>query len=271
MKREFRVPILTYHSQNIRGNGTADNDHAALAADLTALHRAGYRVSPLDRLVGALEGRVRARALRRAVVLTFDDGCDFDVRDLDYPGHGLQRSFLGILEEFRSRFGRSAAGVHATTFVIASGDARRVIDADSLFGRGWISDDWWAEVDRGGRIAVENHGWDHNHPALAGEGRGGFQAIDTHEACLEQVVRAAGAIAARTGRWPAYFAYPFGEASDYLRDSFFPEYPGVHGCRAAFGTEPGHVTPGSNRWDLPRYVCGRDWSEPGELLALLGD
>jgi peptidoglycan/xylan/chitin deacetylase (PgdA/CDA1 family) len=265
----FHVPILTYHSQSIRGDGTANNDHVALAADLRELDGAGFRVVPLDWLTDVLDGERRVRKLHRAVVLTFDDGCDFDVRDLEFPDHGPQRSFLGILEDFRREAGAAARHLHATTFVIASRAARRVIDTGSLFGRGWISDDWWRETDRGGRIAVENHGWDHNHPDLAGEGRGGFQAIETYAQCLEQVVRAAGAIEARTGRWPRYFAYPFGESSDYIRDIFFPQYTDVHGCRAALGTEPGPVTSESSRWNLPRYVCGRDWTAPEGLLDIV--
>ena len=263
------VPILTYHSQNVCGRSTADNDHAALAADLRALQSAGIRIVPLDWLADALDGRRPGRKLKRCVVLTFDDGCDFDVRDLDYPDHGLQQGFLGILEDFRREAGAAARDLHATSFVIASREARLAIDTGSLFRRGWISDDWWRETDRGGRIAIENHGWDHNHPDLAGDGRGSFEGIGTHEQCLEQVVRAAGAIEAKIGRWPRYFAYPFGESSEYLRETFFPGYPEVHGCRAALGTEPGRVTQASDRWNLPRFVCGRDWTSPGELIELL--
>ncbi|MDX1555097.1 MAG: polysaccharide deacetylase family protein, partial [Xanthomonadales bacterium] len=158
-----------------------------------------------------------------------------------------------------------------TTFVIASRDARRQIDAGSLFGKGWISDDWWQITDREGLLAVENHGWDHNHPDLAGDARGNFHTVDTHEQCLGQVVRAADAIEALTGRRPRYFAYPFGESSEYIREVFFPKYTELHRCRAALGTAAGPVTPETCRWNLPRYVCGRDWASPGDLLRLLGD
>jgi len=264
------VPILTYHSQNIRGNDYAVNDHIALREDLGFLHSAGFRVIPLDAALDWLEGAQNEVSMERAVVLTFDDGCDFDVRDLEYPGHGLQRSFLGIFEDFRAKVGAAAQpGLHATSFVIASREARRIIDRGSLFGQGWISDDWWQDVSSTGLISIENHGWDHNHPNLAGASRGSFHTVDTHEQCVQQVAQAAGAIEAITGRWPQYFAYPFGESSPYIREQFFPGHTEVHGCRAALGTEPGALTTSSDRWNLPRFVCGRDWKSPQELLSLI--
>lgn len=265
------VSILTYHSQNIRGNQSADNDHVALAADLNAIHEAGRRVIALDRLLDWLEGTEADETVSDAVVLTFDDGCDFDVRDIEYPGHGIQRSFLGIMEDFLNRIPEEACpALHAATFVIASRDARRQIDAASLFGKDWIRDDWWRVADAGGLLSVENHGWDHNHPALEGDARGNFHTVDSHDQCVEQVVRAAEAIKGKTGRRPKYFAYPFGESSAYIREVFFPEFSDLHGCRAALGTEAGPVSRQTNRWNLPRYVCGRDWASPRELLHLLG-
>ena len=265
------VPILTYHSQNIQGDRHADNDHRALEADLVALSEAGRRVVPLDRLLDWLEGRVSAESVVDAVVLTFDDGCDFDIRDIDYPGHGPQRSFSGIMQEFQERFAPTDSPViHATSFVIASADARRQIDAGSLFGQGWISDDWWKAAEASPLLSIENHGWDHNHPDLAGDDRGNFHTVDSHEQCVEQVVRAADTIETLSGRRPHYFAYPFGESSEYIRDVFFPEFADLHGCRAALGTDPGLVGPETNRWNLPRFVCGRDWTSANDLLNLTG-
>jgi len=264
------IPVLTYHSQNICGNVYAQNDHIALHDDLRVLHRHGYLLAPLDWLADWLEGRRDDADLERRVILTFDDGCDLDVRDLDYPGHGLQRSFQGILNDFQAQSARPAPALHATAFVIASREARHTIDRGSLFGQGWISDDWWRSTDTGGLIAIENHGWDHNHPDLAGGQRGGFHTVDTQEQCLQQVVQAAAAIELVTGRRPRYFAYPFGESSAYIRETFFPLFTGRHGCRAALGTDPGPVKHSSDRWNLPRFVCGRDWKSPQELLELIG-
>lgn len=260
--------VLTYHSQNVGGERSPVNDHTALAADLEALHAAGLRLAPLASLLGSLEGS--AWPADTTVCLTFDDGCDLDVRDIEFPGAGLQRSFLGILEDFRRRHGPEAQpGLHATSFVIASAEARRRIDARSLFARGWMNDDWWAAAARHPLMAIGNHGLDHNHPDLGGNGRGGFSIIDSPERCREQVLRAAILIEQRCGRWPEAFAYPFGESSDYLRGTWFPGFVAEHRCRAAFGTAPGWITPDSDRWNLPRFVCGRDWTTPGELLGLL--
>ena len=265
------VPILTYHSQNICGNDTANNDHVALEADLHALHAAGRKVVTLDTLLDWVDGKADDHSVAKAVVLTFDDGCDFDVRDIEYPEHGLQRSFAGIMLDFLGCFhADERPALHATSFVIASAEARRQIDAGSLFGKGWMNHDWWGAVDAAGLIAIENHGWDHNHPDLEGDSRGNFHTVDTHEQCLEQVVRAALEIERHTERRPAYFCYPFGESSDYIRDVFFPEFADQHRCRAALGTEAGVVTRETNRWNLPRFVCGRDWNSPQALVDLLG-
>lgn len=264
------IPILTYHSQNIGGSRTADNDHVALAADLVALIDSGRRIISLDLMMDWFEGRVGEDKVRDSVVMTFDDGCDFDVRDIDYPGHGVQRSFLGIMQDFLSRYRASEKpSLHASCFVIASWEARHQIDQGSLFGEGWMSDDWWQDADANPMLSIENHGWDHNHPDLEGDARGNFHTVDNREQCMEQVVHAAEAIQHVTGRQPRYFAYPFGESSNYIREVFFPEYPELHRCRAAVGTEPGLVNPDSDLWNLPRYVCGRDWTSPEELLNLL--
>jgi peptidoglycan/xylan/chitin deacetylase (PgdA/CDA1 family) len=264
--------ILTYHSQNIAGDESHNNDHVALREDLQRLHAEGLKVAPLDSLAESLDQPPGTLSFSGDICLTFDDGCDFDVRDIDYPGFGLQRSLLGILQDFISRHGAGAQpGLHATSFVIASEQARRLIDERSLFGKGWISDDWWGKAADSGLMTIGNHGWDHNHPDLApvGERAAEFASVNTKEQCDLQVIEAARFIASRSGAWPGWFAYPFGESSAYIRESYFPKYAAGHNCHGALGTDPGHVTSSSDRWNLPRYVCGRDWRTPGQLIELL--
>jgi len=268
-----KAAILAYHSQNIAGNETRNNDHVALAADLEALHAAGCRFVSLATLVDTVFAGGEQASHAPLVCLTFDDGCDYDVRSLEFPGHGVQPGLLQIMEDFAERHGKAAQpGLHATSFVIASPEARRQIDGKSLFGSGHMSDDWWKKADAHPMMAIGNHGWDHNHPDLEEEHypRGGFEQVNSAGHCHQQVVQAAEYIARQTGRSPRFFAYPFGESSAYIREEYFPIRRDEHGCLAAIGTDPGMVSAKSDRWNLPRFVCGRDWSAPAELLAVLG-
>ena len=268
----MNVPILTYHSQNIAGDDHGSNDHVALKEDLIALDQAGFKIRALDQLLDRFDDPERAvdSSSSHEVVLTFDDGCDFDVRDITWPGHGEQRSFLGILQDFVEQHGQLAQPeLHATIFVIASAQARTIIDSKSLSGQEWISDSWWGEADAHPLLSIGSHGWDHNHPDLPGDRRGNFHSVDDHRQCLLQIVHAASAIELKTDRWPTLFAYPFGESSDYIRKEFFPNHTELHDCRAALGTEPGFLSEESDRWNLPRFVCGRDWSSASELLRLI--
>lgn len=268
----MKAAILAYHSQNIAGNETRNNDHVALAADLEALHAAGCRFIPLATLIDVVFTDDPPVSEAPLVCLTFDDGCDFDVRTLEFPGYGVQPGLLQIMEDFVKHHGKTAQpGLHATSFVIASPKARRLIDRKSLFGLNHMSDDWWLKADAHPMMAIGNHGWDHNHPDLEEEHypRGGFAQVNTLRDCHQQVGRAAEYIAQKIGRKPRFFAYPFGESSDYIRDEYFPMNGDEHGCLAALGTWPGLVSAQSNRWNLPRFVCGRDWSTPSELLAAL--
>jgi peptidoglycan/xylan/chitin deacetylase (PgdA/CDA1 family) len=268
----MKAAILAYHSQNIAGNETASNDHVALAADLDALHAAGCRFISLASLANGVFEGAPLLADRPLICLTFDDGCVFDVRTLEFQGHGTQTGFLQIMENFVGLHGSKAQpGLHATSFVIASPRARRIIDRKSLFGKLHIGDDWWLEAESHPLLAIGNHGWDHNHPDLDEEhyARGGFKVVDTHERCNQQVVEAGEFIEQKTGCYPGFFAYPFGESSSYIRELYFPLHRHEHRCVSALGTEPGLLTENSDRWNLPRLVCGRDWSAPAELLATL--
>lgn len=260
-------PILTYHSQLIFGNDYHDNSHVALAEDLERIRAAGKRVVPLAALVDALLAQDTRFAFDEVVVITFDDGTDYDWHDLVHPQFGPQRSFAAIL---RAQMARAGAWCGATSFVLASAEARNAISREAMVQE-LMHDDWWAQAQAEGVLDIQSHGWDHRHPCLPPEAGvlGHFFGVDDAASCALQVERAAEEIARISGRRPDLFAYPYGQASDYLRREYLPQRAVEHGFRAAVGTVPEHVHAASDRWYLPRYIHVENWKTPGELDALL--
>src|SRR5688500_5446870 len=199
MPMKARVPILTWHAMHVAGHIYADNDHVAFREDLETVHALGLRIVPLAEIAAALvEGRFDT--LAGCVGLSLDDGSDFDYHDLPHPAWGPQRGMAGILADFRARHGIVP---HATTFVIASPAAREELDRTCMIGCRWWNDDWWGTAERSGLMAVESHGWDHNHESLAETAttarRGTFHVESSDEAHAE-IVQAAARIRERRGR-----------------------------------------------------------------------
>lgn len=158
--------------------------------------------------------------------------------------------------------------------MIASPQVRGELDDACLVGRGWMSDGWWREAAASGLVSIENHSWDHNHPAASrtcqrDQRKGAFDTIETEEECAAEVEGAARYIDEQTGRWPVLFAYPGGTASEYLREQYFPERGERHRTLAAFAADGGFVTRASSRWFVPRFVCGAHWRDPVELERIL--
>lgn len=273
----MRAIVLAYHAVNIAGNDYDNNDHVAFAADLRLIDDLGLRIVPLRWIVDELLGRAD-RGLARAVALTCDDGSDLDYFDTDYPGHGRQRSLFNALLDFRCERGREAQpGLHLTSFVIASPEARAVIDRRCLFDRGWMRDTWWRAAQASGLISIENHSWDHNHAELPrtvqrDQVKGTFLSIDSYADADAEIRQASDWLDAHCpSRATSLFAYPYGESNDYLVEEYFPQCAREHRLRAAIGTQPAPIDPASNVWTLPRYVCGPHWSAPGGLEKLLRD
>lgn len=265
------VPVLTYHATNVAGNDYATNDHVALAEDLALLDALGHVVVPLVDVVAAHAGA--ADLPDKAVAITFDDGTDFDYHDLDHPLHGRQRSMLNVLRDFATARG-GTRNVTATAFVIASPAARREMDRECLVGRGWFNDDWWPLAVASGLVSIGNHSWDHNHPSTseaAARGRAGtFRSIDDEALAHREIREAHDYIAQRAANDAAdLFAYPYGESNAFLVEDYFPRGYHTTRTRAAFDTEPAHVTDASSRWRLPRYVCGAHWKRVEDLRHLL--
>lgn len=259
--------VLTYHSNNVTGSDYASNDHVALAADLQLLFHCDIDVVSLQRLVCCLLGQTDWPA-RPAVALSFDDGSWFDWYDLMHPTLGPQPSFRRILAE-------APLPACATSFVIASPEARHQLDHSCLIGQGWWGDEWWPEAAAGQLIQIENHSWDHNHETLnstvLGDRRKGtFYSVNDEWAAEREIVAAKRYIEQRGGGLTsALFAYPYGEASDFLSRDFFPRRGRELGFKAAFTTEPRPVRAGDDPWTLGRYVCGHHWKSTDQLAQIL--
>ncbi|HUQ28735.1 MAG TPA: polysaccharide deacetylase family protein [Usitatibacter sp.] len=266
--------ILTFHSHNVSGDTYATNDHVALDATLTTLER--LRI-PVLRLVDVAR-RLRAKNFDslppRFACITFDDGSDYDWRDAEFPGHGVQRSMFSILRSHsRSLLGLAwLRRARATSFVIASARARDEIAAAALGDAALMSDAWWAGAQRSGLMDIGTHGWNHVHPAVSEmasrpELVEHFERIESPEDARLQVDRAFESIQASAGGDAGrIFAYPYGQVSDFVADRHLPSHGGIV---AAVAVEPRPVTASSDPWRMPRYVCGPHWSSDEELEKLL--
>ncbi|MCP5476350.1 MAG: polysaccharide deacetylase family protein [Rhodanobacteraceae bacterium] len=264
MKNPNPPLILCYHSTNVSGHDYALNDHVALRADLAALHAAGFD------LVHASDLDTAPQAGRPRAAITFDDGMVLDALDFEHPSWGHQDSFLRILRDHHEQTGQHC---QAASFVIASPQARAELDRKDFLSLNVWHDDWWQEANDSGYMTIENHSWDHNHPSLdrsvqRNNERGSFLSIETLDEAMAEVAQACDYIEQRCGRRPSLFAYPWGQANDYLVEEFFPQRGADLGLTAAFVTTPRADRP-INRWSIPRWVCGTDWRSPEDFAALL--
>ena len=282
LSSRMAIPILTYHSQNIAGNDYATNDHVAFAEDLQLLSSLGWRVVPLTEVVEMLlkPDANWPDCSHNVVAISFDDGSDFDFRDLPHPNAGIQRSLLNVMRDFNATHAGAQPTLHATAFVIVSPDAREILDRTCMLGSRWWNDDWWPAAVASGLMHIGSHSWDHCHETLPriaqrNQQKGDFWGIDT-DADADGQIRVAAEFIDRICPNPGVqlFAYPYGHANDYLVREYFPrQVLDTSNCvvTAAFSTDPAPVTRNSNRWNLPRFVCGHDWKSSDDLAAILRD
>ncbi len=268
----MRTAILTYHSHRVAGGDYGNNDHVALREDFRRILASRLPVVSLLQVVrGLLDD---APLPERAVAFSFDDGMDLDFLDQIDAVHGEQHSFCRIMADALAD-ARHPAYAPATSFVIADPEARQEMDRVCLQGLGRVNDNWWLSAVNSGRLLIGNHSWDHGHPALlryrgVPESRLSFLGVTDH-AQADLQLRQAGESISRLAPNPglALFAYPFGNSTDYLAREYLPTFTHEHGLLGAFTTVPEIAHEGSNRWLLPRYVCGADWRSPDELGAIL--
>ena len=271
-----RVPVLTWHGYNVFGNRYETNDLVAFADDLRTIHEAGFVVIPLLEVARWVRGERTdlAQYGRPVVALSCDDGTDYDWKDLTHPEHGPQTSFASSMRTFQAQHPGAQPALTMTSFVIASPSARRQIDAGAMQAQGALNDDWWQAANASGLMTIESHGWDHNHPTVSPVAQrkqrtGDFFAIDTFAECDAHVRAASQFIESRSGRKPPLFAYPWTQASAYMRGEYMPTHAEANGVMAAFGGESGYITRDSDRWCLQRFVFGPDWKSKAGLQALL--
>ena len=270
----MQIPILTYHSLNTTGQEYESNDHVALETDLELLKKHGFRVERLATLIDAFNaGCLSDYRDQNVCALTFDDGVTHDFVDFYHPARGLLKSFARILGEAADSSLEDWAIVPATSFVIVSPDARDILDVQCIAGRGQWHDHWWEEAISDSHFDIGNHSWDHTHPTLPEVAqreqiRGNFFCIDNRVDAHHQILDAEAYLTRKLGDARSkLFAYPYGHVSAYLREEFFPEHQ--REFKAAFATGGEYFTEESNRWAIPRFVCGEDWTTPEELLAIL--
>jgi hypothetical protein len=250
-----------------------------LAADLAALSSIHARIVSLESVAQAHDARHWPDGDSLEVAITFDDGPLFDFADFVHRAWGPQKSFRNILAESAASSGNDAAAACATSFVIASPEARAQMERSPDCGfaelSGWLGDGWWSDAARSGLLSIGNHSWDHVHPAVdrvaqREQIRGDFSKIADYPDGDAQVRASSDYILSRLSNVSFLpFAYPSGQVSEYLCAEYFPQYPALHRCFAAFSTAGRGIDPDDSIWSLPRFVCGWHWHSTEELLVLL--
>jgi peptidoglycan/xylan/chitin deacetylase (PgdA/CDA1 family) len=271
-----RIPVLTYHSLNAPGRDYASNDHVALEEDLEVIRACGFYVAPVRDIVDGVLG-VKPAPQGNCVGLTFDDGPDFDYRDAETPNLGVVKSFHRILTEHapRRRSWRHWRKPTAVSFVIASREARTIMDRTCIAGRGQWNDDWWREAHAGGTLCIGNHSWDHTHPTLPvvaqrHQVKGTFENIDVWADADAQIRLAEDVIERLLGGPSArMFAIPYGIPVGYVCNEYLPRFAHQHRQVCCFETGGDYVTLQSDRWRLPRFTFGEHWKSPEELARIL--
>lgn len=277
----MRVPILTYHALNASGWDYGTNDHVALAEDLDLLQELNYVIAPLRHVAEHISGTHPHDYLEdtRCVGLSWDDGTNHDFVDYYHPDYGYLRSLTSVLVSstlyLRQRSNRAPTvpEPRATSFVIVSPHAREELDRACIAGRSQWREDWWLPAATQGVLEIANHSWDHLHPELSNvrhseSRRGNFAAVQNEADADLQILDAQRYLAQRLGKLTSpLFAYPYGQANDFLTLEYFPRHADMF--LGAFSTEGEFATDRSNRWRIPRFVCGEHWTSSATLCHLL--
>jgi len=238
------------------------NDRVALAADLVRIRQLGFTVLPLATLAQWFAaGEFEQLGSERFVAITMDDG-----PLSDYADCGAFRSAHSILKDYVLARGPVCGdGPVATSFVLGSTEARRQLG---------VEDHWWRDSARQNILGIGVHGWDHlanvlDVVAQRNNVRNDFSSIDCYEDADTHFTRSREYIERNIGMPSRVFAYPFGQASEYLMDEYLPTYESEHKILACFGTGGKYVTEECSRWYLPRFVHGHHWGTQAEFDQMM--
>ena len=273
MTGNWQVPVLTYHGLHAPGWDYHENDHIALEQDLALIDSLGFKIVPLSVLVNHIfDTPDRRLNTGNFVGISFDDGPEFDYLDYHHTDWGYLKSFQTLLSQWPG-LGWDGGVPSGTSFVIASPQARIELDRSCIAGKDQWNDRWWRNAIEQGSLEIANHSWDHTHNTLenlevGAEHKGTFRHIRDFEQADAEILQAEKYIREKTGGLSVpLFAYPYGELNTFLTEEYFPARTEWFG--AAFTTAAQPVTQDSNRWKLPRYVCGDHWKSPRELAFIL--
>lgn len=267
-----RIPIFCYHSLTVNGTQYHENDHIAMESDLAELKNRGYKPISVEKLVDFIQGKCSITKKEKVFVLTFDDAPYWDYHDYSDDIIGHVKSFNRIVKE-SGLF--TQHDVMPMSFAIASEAARTALDKTCIAGRDEWNSRWWQQAIKEGYMEIGCHSWDHLHPSLENVQqrqnlKGNFALIDTYQDADVQIRQANEKIKRITCENSCpYFAYPYGHASDYLRDEYFPKHQSAHHIQAAFATGGRFATKQDTIWAIPRLVCGEHWKTPEEFIDIL--
>ena len=248
--------------QMLKGITYDSNDRVAFAADLEAIRSLAFSILALRTLFDwFLAGDEERLSRGKFVVITMDDGSNLDFLDF-----GAFRSMNSMLRDFVLRRGSAVGERHlATSFVVASPDARRL---------GKARDFWWRACVNESLIGIESHSWDHCAPnvhpvAQKDQIKGTFRHVETYEDADVQFRKAREYIESVTHSDCRYFAYPWGQRNAYLIGQYLPLFQDEHKYLGCVTTDGDCVTSRSSRCEMPRFVCREHWRSPAQLEQIL--
>lgn len=271
-KKRQTIPVLCYHGMNADTTVYWGNDHLALTSDLQTLERLNYRLVDGMTVVDFILGKKRFSHTDKVVCISFDDAPTLDFYDFHSPKVGPVTSFRDILHN-ANIFQRSQSAI--LNFAIADEQARNEIDVQCILGNDDMTSRWWESAIDEKLYYIANHSWDHMHEVVSqiahsrGE-KGNFYAVDNYTDADKQIRQAYEKLNhIVNGKATPLFGYPYGHINDYLRDDYFPNYQHEHQQQGAFTTDGEYVSRESNRWAIPRFVCGQHWNSPETFEAIL--